>query len=245
MVSLSLLLLHACGAVLGMRDPALQWSNFTWDAKEGLGDPGANLWVDTQDVVSGDGSFTIVISPPSAGQVPYQWKCGQVTSKEASIMGAYAFTVTSPVAVFDPNVRASMGVIKLNETEGLQHPVITMEVGRFTTSQDSSMKNARASVSTSQGVISKTFFVNSSNTTIWAFNWTQYRVSFQVSALESFETVPVTVFTWATAPPEVKPSNITRTMVSAYLEGHQPPSDKKQVQIVLKRLTVNNTIVPN
>jgi len=261
-----LTLLHACGVVFG--DPSLLWSNITWISKEGLADPGANLWADTQDVAAGDGSFSINISPPTPGQVPHQWMCGQVTSQEASSYGTYAFTLITPMNDLDSNVRVTMGVIALNK-DGLQSPLISMEIGTFKTNADGddgddgantvsnanttnanmttnantdTVFNARASVRTNTGVVSKTFNVTSSNTTIWHFNWTSTTVSFSVSAFEAVETgpvpAPVELWSWSSAAPKTLPSNNTRTMINAYLDNHQPPNDNKTVSIVLEELDI-------
>jgi hypothetical protein len=215
-----------------------RFANCDWQVRTAYDpiDPGPNYFSDSTDNVWVDARGGLHLKVARRGGV---WYCSEVVAERSLGYGRYAFTVTSPVSGWDPNV-----VLRLYTWEDCRRAELgremDVEISRWS---KPSLPNTRFVVQPfyyEENV--HTFDTDSTKdpngTTTHEFTWEPDSISFQ-SYYGPFALNPPTasiISRWTYAGPNIPTPGKENIHISLWLANQLPPADGKDVEVCVNQM---------
>ena len=214
----------------------LKFSGYTWDVREaGLGGPGPNHWDAGNVWVDARGWLHLKISHASG-----EWHCAELTSRQRFGFGRYQFQVSGRLDQFDRNVVLGLFNYPTPDVGGDGTNEIDIEfarwgdalasVGNFTVWQASGARPPD-----NHAVFG---LAGSGDLTTHNFSWQSRQISFH-SFKGGTEDKTKEISHWEYAPdePRLIPQQPMPIHLNLWLFRGQPPTDNKEVEIVVRAFT--------
>ncbi|MGC8863774.1 MAG: glycoside hydrolase family 16 protein [Armatimonadota bacterium] len=222
----------ACGRVVRPGQRVIRWSGIEWFVKSSgapVG-PGPNWFSSSTDNVWLDAQGRLHLRITHRNNA---WQCAEIISSLRFGYGTYRFYVDSPLNALDPNVVFSPFVWS-DFTCAHNHREIDIEFSRWGNAANA---NAQYIVQPDIPGNKERFEMPACATSTHAFTWTTSRVDFwsvQGHCSTPSQCTPVHAWTFG-QPSLIPPTGDERVHINLYLVNGQPPTDGKEVEVILSR----------
>ncbi|CEK12235.1 glycoside hydrolase family 16 protein [Legionella hackeliae] len=213
----------------------IEFSNLTWETREGFGGVGANNWASNNVWVDSNGWLHLKIT-----NINGKWYCAEIFTTTKLGFGQYWFYTIGKVDNLDPNV--VFGLFNYPTKDGGPDGTneIDIEFSKWAATEPTASNISYtvwpAILAPNKTVLSFSINLDGDYST-HGFTWERNKIFYQ-SGFGHHQDYRYPIFNWLFAPPDYNkriPQKSLPIHINLWLVGGKPPTNHKEIELIIKQ----------